>query len=81
MKFVWDENKRQSNLAKHGFDFIEVSQVFEEATVTFEDNRFAYGKQRFITLGLLRGQVIVITHTESQNEVQIISMRKGTKRE
>lgn len=37
MQFTWDENKRQSNLGKHGFDFVDVSQVFEGATFTFED--------------------------------------------
>ncbi|MHC5720116.1 MAG: BrnT family toxin, partial [Nostoc sp.] len=52
MQFTWDENKRQSNLGKHGFDFVDASQVFEGATFTFEDERYAYGEQRFITLGL-----------------------------
>ena len=81
MQFVWDENKRKSNLYKHGFDFIDAAQVFEGATLTFEDNRFAYGEQRFITSGLLRGRVIVTAHIENQSEIRIISMREGTKRE
>ena len=51
------------------------------ASLTFEDDRFAYGEQRFITLGLLRGRVVVIAHTEHEDEVHIISMREGTKRE
>jgi uncharacterized DUF497 family protein len=69
------------NLVKHGFDFIDASQVFEGATLTFEDDHFAYGEQRFITLGLLQGRVMVIAHTENQDEVRVISMREGTKRE
>ncbi|MDB9527190.1 BrnT family toxin [Oscillatoria sp. CS-180] len=81
MQFIWDENKRQSNIAKHGFDFVDVSQVFEGPTLTFEDDRFAYGECRFVTLGLLQGRIIVIAHTESQDEVRVISMREGTKRE
>ncbi len=81
MRFVWDGNKRQSNLVKHGFDFVDASQVFDGATLTFEDDRFAYGEQRFITLGLLQGRVVVIAHTENQDEVRVISMREGTKRE
>ena len=47
----------------------------------FEDDRFAYGAQRFITLGLLRGRVVIIAQTEHDDEVHIISMREGTKRE
>lgn len=81
MQFIWDENKRQANLTKHGFDFADASQVFAGATLTFEDSRFAYGEQRFITSGLLQGRIIVIAHTESQDAVRIISMREGTKRE
>jgi hypothetical protein len=64
MHFTWDEIKRQTNLHQHGFDFAEASRVFEGPTFTFEDDRFAYGEQRFITLGLLRGQIVVIAHTE-----------------
>jgi uncharacterized protein len=81
MQFAWDENKRQSNLVKHGFDFVDASDVFEGATLTFEDERFAYGEQRFITYGLLRGRVVVIAHTEQNTEVRVISMREATKRE
>lgn len=81
MQFIWDENKRQSNLIKHGFDFTDASRVFEGATLTFGDTRFAYGEQRFVTSGLLRGRVVVIAHTESQDTIRVISMREGTKHE
>ena len=81
MRFIWDETKRRENLRKHGFDFIDSPTVFAGPTFTIEDDRFAYGERRFITLGLLRGQVVVIAHTERNDEVRILSMRKGTKRE
>ena len=81
MQFEWDESKRRSNLTKHGFDFLDASQAFEGPTLTFEDDRFAYGEQRFITMGLLKGQVIIIAHTESDYNVRVISMREATKHE
>lgn len=28
MEFEWDENKRQSNLNKHGVDFIDAAKIF-----------------------------------------------------
>ncbi|MEL6899547.1 MAG: BrnT family toxin [Cyanobacteria bacterium J06606_4] len=68
-------------MTKHGFDFLDASQVFEGPTLTFEDDRFAYGEQRFITMGLLKGRVIVIAHIESQSDIRVISMREGTKHE
>jgi len=81
MRFIWDDNKRQSNLAKHGFDFADAETVFTGATFTYEDDRFVYGEQRFITLGLLDQVLVAIAHTEATNEIRVISMRRGTKRE
>lgn len=81
MKFTWDESKRKSNLSKHGFDFIDAKYVFEGATLTIEDYRFAYGEQRFITIGMLKTTVVVIAYTEQSDVIRIISMRKATKYE
>ena len=81
MHFTSDETKRQTNIREHGFDFADASRVFEGPTFTFEDDRFTYGEQRFIPLGLLHGHVVVMAHTERDDEVRVISMRKGTKRE
>ena len=81
MEFEWDENKRKSNIQKHGIDFKDAKRVFEGITITFQDNRFEYGEQRFITMGLLYEIVIVIAHTEIDETIRIISMRKATKNE
>ncbi len=81
MKFAWDEKKRRSNILNHGFDFVDAKEVFEGITFTFEDDRFEYGEERFITLGLLKGTIVVIAHTEKGNEIRLISMRKATKHE
>jgi uncharacterized protein len=64
-----------------GLDFIDAPSVFEGATYTFEDDRFAYGEQRFATLGLLAGVLESIVHTETDDEIRIISFRKATKSE
>jgi uncharacterized DUF497 family protein len=82
MKYVYDEDKKSNNLKKHQLDFDDARKVFEDyPTVTFEDNRFEYDEQRFITLGLLRGEIVVIVTTETQTTIRIISMRKADKNE
>lgn len=81
MNFSWDENKRRANLRKHGLDFKDASQVFDGFTFTFEDDRFQYYEQRFVTLGILQNMVTVIIHTESDETIRVISMRKATKHE
>jgi uncharacterized protein len=81
MKFEWDEEKRQSNFRKHRLDFSDAAMVFAGAIFTFEDSRFEYGEDRYITLGLLDGATVVIAHTEREDVVRVISMRKATKNE
>ncbi len=50
MRYSYDPKKRVANLKKHGYDFEDAPQVIEsDRTVTFEDRRFAYDEQRFIT--------------------------------
>lgn len=81
MRFIWAETKRIRNLKVHGLDFVDAPRVFEGTTFTFEDDRFAYGENRFVTLGLLAGIPVSIVHTESEHEIRIISFRKATRRE
>ncbi len=69
-------------MKKHGYDFEDAPQVIEsDHTVTFEDRRFAYDEQRFITLGMLRGEVVVIATAETDEEIRLISMRKAERNE
>lgn len=81
MEFTWDEKKRKATIRERGLDFADAEAVFSGTTFTFEDDRFDYGEQRFISMGLLRGFVVVIAHTERGEAVRIISMRKATKHE
>jgi uncharacterized DUF497 family protein len=74
-------NEAPANLRAHGLDFVDAPRVFEGATYTFEDDRFSYGEQRFVTLGLLAGMSVSVVHTESEHEIRVISFRKATKRE
>lgn len=81
MEFEWDSAKQQSNLRKHRLDFENVAMVFAGATFTFADERFDYGEDRYVTLGLLHDAVVVIAHTEREDMVRVISMRKATTHE
>ena len=50
-------------------------------TVTFEDRRFDYGEERFVTLGPLRDRLVVIVTAEIDDHIRIISMRKADRHE
>lgn len=82
MQYSYDRTKKALNLKKHGLDFDDVKLVIESGkTLTFEDTRFEYGEQRFITLGMLQDTLVVIVTSETENEIRIISMRKADKNE
>jgi uncharacterized protein len=81
MEFTWSEAKRAANIKAHGLDFLDAASVFEGVTFTFEDDRFSYREQRFVTLGLLAGVPVSVVHTENEHEIRVISFRKATKRE
>ena len=81
MHFSWEENKREANLEAHGLDFGDTERVFEGPTFTYEDDRFEYEEQRFVTLGFLNGVVVSIVYTETEHEIRVISFRKATTKE
>lgn len=82
MRYTYDPKKRAANLKKHGYDFEDAHQVIEsDKSVTFEDRRFDYTEQRYITLGVLREDVVVIATAETDNEIRVISMRRAERNE
>ena len=81
MRFEWNEAKRRVNIRRHGIDFADAVEVFDGIIVTINDTRFDYGETRFLTLGLLRTHVVVIAHTETEEVIRLISVRKATKDE
>lgn len=81
MDFEWNDTKRKSNIKKHGIDFINAPTIFDGYTLTTEDDRYDYGEERFITFGILEGRVVVVVHTENDDSIRIISIRRATKYE
>jgi uncharacterized protein len=81
MRVEWDEAKRQTNLQRHGFDFLDAEKILDDETVSFLDDRFDYGEIRVLTFGVLRGRVVAITHTETDEAIRIISIRKASRSE
>ena len=62
-------------------DFVDAPGVFEAPTFTFEDDRFAYGEQRFVTSDFLSDIAVSIVHLETPTRIHVISFRKATRHE
>ena len=74
---VWDEPKRQTNLANHGLDFADLDEWFflEAVTVPAKDNRhMAIGR-------LGDGTIAVVFALLGTEGVSVISMRPASRKE
>lgn len=82
MRYSFDPAKRASNLKKHALDLADAQKVIESGqTVTFEDRRFDYGEERFVTLGPLDESLVAIVTAETEDHIRIISMRRADRHE
>lgn len=79
--FEWDENKRRSNVAKHGIDFDDAKEVFHDpAAYTFTSpNRTS--EPRYVTVGSMRGILIAVISTLRGRAIRIISARPARRNE
>ena len=81
IEFEWDEQKRLSNLQKHGIDFVRACQIFDGSTVEFEDSRYDYGEDRYIAVGETGGQILTVVYTYRGDVIRLISARLATRYE
>ena len=78
---TWHETKRRRNIKLHGLDFAGAEAIWENFTVTREDTREDYGEERLVTFGILGGEVVVLVHTDRDDDMHIISLRRAEKYE
>ena len=82
MRFTFDPRKRAANLKNHGLDLADAQAVIKSgATVTFEDRRFDYGEERFVTIGPLGDLLVTLITVETEDEIRSISMWESTSHE
>lgn len=83
MNFEWEEAKAAANLRKHKVSFEEASTVFEDnLSLTGRDPDHSLGERRFVTFGVsAKNRVLVVSHTERNDKIRIISARPATRTE
>jgi uncharacterized DUF497 family protein len=81
MKIAFDPVKRAVTLAERGLDFEDAADLFRGDTLDFPDDRQDYGERRMITVGHLRGRMMIVVWTPRGNARHVISMRKANARE
>ena len=53
MEFEWNDEKNDTNMQKHGIDFVDAILVFDNPILAYEDIRKTYGERRFCCIVLL----------------------------
>ena len=81
MEFEWVSAKGRSNIAKHGFDFLDARQVFDgRPRIDIESPRG--DEYRTLSITLLNGMLVAVTWTRrSEDTVRLISVRRARRAE
>ena len=85
--FDWDTHKARSNLRKHGVSFEDAVGVFRDPfALTIFDEAHSVDEERWVTLGEINGNLLVIlAHTWQDDNanvfVRLISARPATTHE
>jgi uncharacterized DUF497 family protein len=80
VKFEWDGRKAAANLAKHGVNFDEATEVFDDPHVfEGEDERHFDDEARSFGLGHSSKRLLFVIFTERHGDlIRIISARPPT---
>ncbi len=85
--FEWDDRKAESNFRKHGIRFEEAALIFDDPLAVSEQDRIEDGEQRWQTIGMSGGCLLLLAaHTVRFEEqgievVRIISARRVNRKE
>ncbi|MAF95123.1 MAG: hypothetical protein CMM60_05145 [Rhodospirillaceae bacterium] len=80
-EFEWDEAKRETNLKKHGIDFLDTQELFEKPYILDYDPNSPPDEDRWRAIGLIGYQVVFCVYTERHNKRRIISVRPANSEE
>jgi len=83
MRIEWDAKKAKRNLKKHGVSFEEAATTLSDPmAVTGADPDHSDYEQRYVTFGVsARNRLLVVSHTEEDETIRLISARKASKGE
>lgn len=76
VEFEWDENKRLSNLEKHGFDFLDARRLFDGRPVFTKANE-RHGETRLVSTGVDNHLYYTVVWTPRDEKIRIISFRRA----
>jgi uncharacterized DUF497 family protein len=80
MEYEFDENKSESNKAKHGMDFREAQVLWNDPDLIEIPARIS-DEPRFVAIGQIAGKHWSVVITHRGDKVRIISVRRARQEE
>ncbi len=81
MEFEYDSKKSQINKAKHGIDFEEAKQLFEDDNSLVVPAKEVADEERYALIGRMSGKCYVAIFTFRREKIRLISVRRCRKKE
>jgi uncharacterized DUF497 family protein len=78
--FEYDNNKSQSNLAKHGIDFVEAQELWNDRNLLEIPSKIE-GETRFVVIGKINSKHWSGVITYRDQNIRIISVRRSRTQE
>ena len=81
MRIVYNYDKDQANVAKHGISLSQAEYLNWEQLLIQEDVRRDYGERRWIGYAPIGARLYCVVFTQRNEALRIISLRKANNRE
>lgn len=80
--YEWDPVKARANLGKHGVDFADAVDLFQDDLAITVEDPDTEGERRFVMIGTDGlGRLLVVVFTWRGDAVRLISARRATPQE
>lgn len=79
--FIWDPQKEQINIHKHGIDFATAAKVFlDPKRKIYIDSKHSVQEERMFCIGKVEGKILTVRFVYRERKIRIIGAgywRKG----
>jgi len=80
-RFEWDDRKAASNLRKHDVSFGLACAMFDDPDAIDQLDEGEHEEERFIRVGIAKGELLFVAYTIRGRRTRIISARKANRHE
>lgn len=81
MKFEYDENKSQANKEKHGIDFVDAQNLWQDENALIVPANIIDDEERYALISIFKNKCYTVIFTIRDEMYRIISVRRCRKNE